>query len=742
MLTVNIKTLSLFLVFAAFVKPGITRSTPSPDTYLKSHIHTKDQRALVNTVHHSARDSNTTLVGRWACGPCYDVDVQRELAFFGNGASLEIADVSDPTIPIKLSQLMLPGSVQYIVANDTHVFVAVTNFGLQIVDVSAPTHPFIEGSIYTGDSVQDLAVSGDYAYVLDRWRGLSIINISDPANPFQSSLLDFFDASGITVSGTFVYIADDNFMHIFDISDIGNPVIVGTCDTEDSAEDVVVDGTYAYVTVSDISYYKLIIIDISSPTHPAEVGRFNFDYPVRVHELAIRDAYVYLCDRSGTLFILNVADPHHPSQVGRFNVPGSPYGVSLFGTYAYVACGSGLVVVDIADKSAPSQVSFIHTSGSIESVAVRGRYAYLAEQCYGLRIIDISDPGQLKNVGFCDTPGCPTDIALSGDYAYVADGAADLRIINISNPANPVEVGAFEVYNFIHDVTMYGNFVFALDKSHEWGLVRIIDVSDPTNPFEVCNFCNGWWTSDVAIDGHYAYLSIRYNGLRILDIADPTNPVDVGECTGGEPTGVAVSNGYAYMTCGYLRIFDVSDPALPVEVCRANAYNYSYDIAVSGDYAYCVGTAGLTIIDISNPGSPFLAGSYATGDIPYGVAVKGRDVYVADGDDGLYIIRNNLVTGLRQQRETIPRTLSLGQNYPNPFNNSTTLSYTLSHSGSVTLKIYTMSGTLVATLVKEFQAAGEHSITFDAGILPSGIYCYQLRLDDKVVATKKMILMR
>ena len=62
-------------------------------------------------------------------------------------------------------------------------------------------------------------------------------------------------------------------------------------------------------------------------------------------------------------------------------------------------------------------------------------------------------------------------------------------------------------------------------------------------------------------------------------------------------------------------------------------------VAVSGNYAYVAdGTAGLQVIDVSNPANPKRTGAYDTGGYALGVAVSGNFAYVADGDAGLQVI--------------------------------------------------------------------------------------------------------
>lgn len=89
----------------------------------------------------------------------------------------------------------------------------------------------------------------------------------------------------------------------------------------------------------------------------------------------------------------------------------------------------------------------------------------------------------------------------------------------------------------------------------------------------------------------------------------------------------------------------------------------------------------------------------------------------------------------------IPSTSSLLSNYPNPFNPQTTISYQLARSGRVQLNIYNAIGERVATLVHALKPAGEHTFTFDASDLPSGIYFYSLTTGD-VRQTRKMVLLK
>ncbi len=91
--------------------------------------------------------------------------------------------------------------------------------------------------------------------------------------------------------------------------------------------------------------------------------------------------------------------------------------------------------------------------------------------------------------------------------------------------------------------------------------------------------------------------------------------------------------------------------------------------------------------------------------------------------------------------DKIPKTYELSQNYPNPFNPATTINYQLPQTGFVTLKIYDILGSQVATLVNEQKNQGKYSVNFNASRLASGVYIYQLRVND-YISSKKMLLLR
>ncbi|MEK7263575.1 MAG: T9SS type A sorting domain-containing protein, partial [Bacteroidota bacterium] len=128
---------------------------------------------------------------------------------------------------------------------------------------------------------------------------------------------------------------------------------------------------------------------------------------------------------------------------------------------------------------------------------------------------------------------------------------------------------------------------------------------------------------------------------------------------------------------------------------------------------------------------------------PYGVKLQGAR---SAGEIGFL---KRLVEIPKEETEIFssPLQFRLDQNYPNPFNPQTTLSFGISNSSLVTLKIYNVLGQEVATLLdNELMEAGTHGLQFDASRLSSGVYFYRLNVQGENGATfvksMKMVLMK
>lgn len=127
-----------------------------------------------------------------------------------------------------------------------------------------------------------------------------------------------------------------------------------------------------------------------------------------------------------------------------------------------------------------------------------------------------------------------------------------------------------------------------------------------------------------------------------------------------------------------------------------------------------------------------LPGSYAN-DITLGID---NDVYVVGGNTARI---NQTIVSLVNEEGIVSEGYTLEQNYPNPFNPNTKIKFSILSEEIVTLKIFSVIGKEVATIVNEKLSPGVYEFDFKAGNLSSGVYFYTLATEN-YRTTRKMVL--
>jgi hypothetical protein len=122
----------------------------------------------------------------------------------------------------------------------------------------------------------------------------------------------------------------------------------------------------------------------------------------------------------------------------------------------------------------------------------------------------------------------------------------------------------------------------------------------------------------------------------------------------------------------------------------------------------------------------FVAGGYAENNQPKVAIFKFRIADITTEVDNL---------------AGMPSDFELSQNYPNPFNPTTKINFSIPEENIVCLKVYDALGKEIETLVDKEMPAGNYSVDFDASNLTSGVYFYQLKVNN-FIQTKKMVLMK
>ncbi|PJA90370.1 MAG: hypothetical protein CO137_00450, partial [Candidatus Magasanikbacteria bacterium CG_4_9_14_3_um_filter_32_9] len=222
-----------------------------------------------------------------------------------NFAGLKIIDVSSSTAPSVIGTLDTTGAAYSVFVSDTIAYVADGAAGLQIIDVSSSTAPSLLSTIDTPDFAYDVVVSGTIAYVADDdYGGLQIIDVSSSTAP---SIVGAYTACvgsvyGLEVVGSYAYLAcGSSGLFVIDVSSSTAPLLAGSFNIRGIARDITISGDYLYTADN----YFVSVFNISDPTSPSHISTRSFGI---VGDVFLLGNYLYVSDNTGYLRIAKISD--------------------------------------------------------------------------------------------------------------------------------------------------------------------------------------------------------------------------------------------------------------------------------------------------------------------------------------------------------------------------------------------------------------------------------------------------
>ena len=253
---------------------------------------------------------------------------------------------------------------------------------------------------------------------------------------------------------------------VVDVSDPGQPVLLGSCDTRSYAKRVAFLDPYAYVSDSS---YGVAVIDVSEPDSPYYYGRID---TYQAEDVLQVDGILYVADSEQGLSIFSLEEPAFPDQLGSCDTDGNARGIHLEGSYVYIADGQmGLATVDV------SQIE-----------------------------------GILPISGWCDTPGYARDVTILGDVAYVADGYSGVAIIDVTDPSAPEYVDEFDTSGYTSRIARYGERLIVADRS---GGLIVLDVVDDAT-LSTAGSIDFSYADGLAEGEGQIYVADKYSGLCVV----------------------------------------------------------------------------------------------------------------------------------------------------------------------------------------------------------------------------------
>lgn len=438
---------------------------------------------------------------------------------------------------------------------------------------------------------------------------------------------------------------------------------------------------YEIAEKEDVAYVLypsgLAVLDIRSALRPSLIS--SVFLPGEAGGLLLRENYLYVSRGTGGLFTMSLDDPFRPAVVDTLPAPSSFGRLDHGWNRLQVADrDSGLIVIDIQNPGAPQRLYKYPIGEPIQDIRVRRAVASLALERGGLRTFDIS---HYIPVPLAHRPELAGAAHLDFSFAtlYVSRGGDGISAVDVSDSTNPVILpDAYRPSGATGDVAAVDSFLVAVHDARELHLLRrgglsagalavsavdttlgrvlakegrvystgldrglrLVELVIPQNATYVAGFAvPGAVVSDVAVEGDTAFLAAGAKGVGLVSLTDELNPALLGFLpTVGSVNALEVNDRYIYAaeTGQGLRVYDAASGAAVGFASTPGTQG----LLVDESLAYmCGGSAGLSILDVSNPAGPVPVGSIGTGGAAgrstRAVAVFGNLVALAEGDAGI-----------------------------------------------------------------------------------------------------------
>ncbi len=291
-------------------------------------------------------------------------------------------------------------------------------------------------------------------------------------DPLNMTLVDSLHLEGVTdlyVAGNHAYVGDDErgVLHIVDISQPQDMRLDTSLTLFDiPSVDVKVSGNLAVVGAQRDFAGEAIFIDISDPSNPEVLSRFEASDRGGVHNLFLYKDRAYLASSiEEGLTIVDISDPTRPFQSGFWmneseEVGSYVHDVFIRDDMAFLsvdnhrAYSGGLVILDLADPDHPVTLCSMPIAAGLHSAWMEEGFVYCNQE-YGdwrrrLHVIDATDPRHPVEVSTFG-PHPPPFVEIMGPHnPHARDGLlywayydAGVRVFDLATPDQPVEIAYF-----------------------------------------------------------------------------------------------------------------------------------------------------------------------------------------------------------------------------------------------------------------------------------------------------------
>lgn len=292
----------------------------------------------------------------------------------------------------------------------------------------------------------------------------------------------------------------------------------GPSRSDDYVTDVYIENDIAYL----ISNNGLIIMDVSNPSQPIELGRLSeglggYSY---YDEVYVYENFAFIINDKG-FKIISVFNPSNPYLVSEFNFGlDSINGMYVDFPFAYLTHSSEFSIINMVTIFNISEIGHIGLGDKLYDIQVNNSIAYIASE-NGLKILDVNNLTNPIELGQYNADDTYHRCILDGNIIYILGGWSKpfIDIIDVSNPSNPIKLGHYKKQLGILDGFFFHNGILYLANWNDG--IELIDVSNPSKPFKFGQFyIKG--ANNLYIDFPLAYIACSDYGFKIVNISNPS----------------------------------------------------------------------------------------------------------------------------------------------------------------------------------------------------------------------------
>ncbi len=246
--------------------------------------------------------------------------------------------------------------------------------------------------------------------------GTSVIDITDAPTFTEIGFIpsNFSTWKDIKTYRNYAYVVTEanSGLQIIDLSYLPDSVhLVTTYTGFTSSHNISIDTANAMLYAEGNPAQPVYAISLADPINPVQVSFFG----ISCHDVYARDNIVYTSDgNNGSVSVYDLSTPSTPVLVKRFNVPNPGYvhnawpsDDNLYLMTTEETTGKTVKLWNITDINNPTITDeYLASPGIAHNTHVKGNFAYISHYVDGLRIVDISNPDSIFEAGYYDTfPG-------------------------------------------------------------------------------------------------------------------------------------------------------------------------------------------------------------------------------------------------------------------------------------------------------------------------------------------------